>query len=63
VAGSGSLLPREPGEVIRQAGPFAYMMGHGGQIAYLLPGQDAIVVRFGAQAQLLHSTLYEVLAP
>jgi CubicO group peptidase (beta-lactamase class C family) len=45
------------------AGPFAYMMGHGGQIAYLLPGQDAIVVRFGAQAQLLHSTLYEVLAP
>ena len=41
-------------------GPFAYMMGHGGQVVYLLPGLDAVVVRFGAQPQLLHSTLYEL---
>jgi CubicO group peptidase (beta-lactamase class C family) len=39
-------------------GPFAYMLGHGGQMVYLLPSLDAVVVRFGAQPQLLHSTLY-----
>ncbi len=44
------------------AGPFAYFFGHGGQLLYLLPDQDAVVVRFGGQMQLLHSTLYELLA-
>jgi CubicO group peptidase (beta-lactamase class C family) len=42
-------------------GPFAYMMGHDGQTVYLFPGQDAVVVRFGARPQLLHTTLYELL--
>lgn len=42
-------------------GPFAYMMGHGGQVTYMLPPLDAVVVRFGEAPQLLHSTLYEVL--
>ncbi|GGF62636.1 CubicO group peptidase, beta-lactamase class C family [Mameliella alba] len=41
-------------------GPFAYMAGHGGQVVYLLPGRDAVVVRFGARPQLLHTTLYEL---
>ncbi len=41
-------------------GPFAYMMGHGGQIVYLVPEADMVVVRFGAKPQLLHSTLYEL---
>jgi len=45
------------------AGPFAYFMGHGGQMVYLLPEQDAVVVCFGETPQLLHSTLYELLAP
>ena len=42
-------------------GPFSYFMGHGGQVVYLLPEQDAVVVRFGEEPQLLHSTLYELL--
>lgn len=42
-------------------GPFAYMMGHDGQVVYLLPGSDAVVVRFGSAPQLLHSTLYALL--
>ncbi len=54
------VLDREGAEV--QA-PFAYFMGHGGQILYLVPDLEAVVVRFGAEPQLLHSTLYEVLAP
>jgi CubicO group peptidase (beta-lactamase class C family) len=41
-------------------GPFAYFMGHGGQMVYVLPEQDAVVVRFGERPQLLHSTLYEL---
>ena len=41
-------------------GPFAYLMGHGGQVVYLLPRQDLVVVRFGGEPQLLHSTLYEL---
>ncbi|WP_208350660.1 serine hydrolase domain-containing protein [Pseudaestuariivita rosea] len=45
------------------SGPFAYFMGHGGQILYLLPDHDIVVVRFGARPQLLHSTLYEVSPP
>ena len=40
------------------SGPFSYFAGHDGQIVYLLPEQDAVVVRFGAKPQLLHSTLY-----
>ena len=48
------------------AGPFAYMMGHGGQAVYLVPPEGTregfVVVRFGREPQLLHSTLYE-LAP
>ncbi len=42
-------------------GPFAYFMGHKGQMLYFLPAQDTIVVRFGENMQLLHSTLYELL--
>jgi len=45
------------------AGPFAYFMGHGGQVVYLLPEQDTVVVRFGVEPQLLHSTLYELWGP
>ncbi len=41
-------------------GPFAYMMGHGGQMVYFLPEVDMVVVRFGDRPQLLHSTLYEL---
>lgn len=41
-------------------GPFAYLMGHRGQMVYLLPEEDTVVVRFGADPQLLHSTLYEL---
>ena len=50
-----------PGEVLD--GPFAYFLGHGGQVVYLLPLQDAVVVRFGDRVQLLHSTLYELFPP
>lgn len=46
------------GETLK--GPFAYMMGHGGQMVYLLPEADIVVVRFGHKPQLLHSTLYEL---
>ena len=45
------------------AGPFAYLMGHAGQVVYLLPDQDWVVVRFGAEPQLLHSTLYDLAQP
>lgn len=45
------------------AGPFAYFMGHGGQMLYLLPDSDMLVVRFGERLQLLHSTLYELAPP
>jgi len=44
------------------SGPFAYFMGRGGQMLYLHPDSDMVVVRFGERQQLLHSTLYE-LAP
>ncbi|MBD1547944.1 serine hydrolase domain-containing protein [Roseibium aggregatum] len=47
-----------PGE--QAQGPFAYFMGLDGQMVYLLPKQDAVVVRFGERVQLLHSTLYEL---
>ncbi|MEE9589360.1 MAG: serine hydrolase [Hyphomicrobiaceae bacterium] len=47
-----------PGEPLQ--GRFTYFLGQGGQIVYLMPAQDLIVVRFGERAQLLHSTLYSV---
>lgn len=39
-------------------GGFTYFLGRGGQIVYLMPQKDLIVVRFGEGPQLLHSTLY-----
>lgn len=39
-------------------GRFTYFLGRGGQIVYLMPERDLVVVRFGSGAQLLHSTLY-----
>ncbi len=41
-------------------GRFSYFMGSRGQITYLLPDKDLVVVRFGDGFQKLHSTLYEV---
>lgn len=34
-------------------------MGSRGQITYLMPGKDLVVVRFGDGFQKLHSTLHE----
>lgn len=45
------------------AGPFAYFLGHDGQLVYILPEQDRVIIRFGDGPQRLHSTLYELLAP
>jgi len=39
-------------------GRFSYMMGQGGQVVYMMPERDLIVVRFGEEHALLHSTLY-----
>lgn len=39
-------------------GSFTYFLGRGGQIVYLMPQRNLVVVRFGEGAQLLHSTLY-----
>lgn len=41
-------------------GRFSYFMGSRGQITYLMPSEDLVVVRFGDGFQKLHSTLYEV---
>lgn len=41
-------------------GPFAYFMGLGGQMIWLMPEKDLIIVRFGDKHQLLHSTMYFV---
>ena len=41
------------------AGPFAYFVGQGGQMVLIKPDDDLVVVRFGEDLQLLHSTLYE----
>ena len=49
------LLDR-PGEPLQ--GGFTYFIGNGGQIVYLMPDKDLVVVRFGDAMQLLHSTLY-----
>ena len=51
------VLDREGAPV---GGAFAYFMGHGGQMLYLMPSEDLVVVRFGEQPQLLHSTLYDL---
>lgn len=40
-------------------GPFTYFIGQGGQMLYLMPSHDLVVVRFGDMHQKLHSTLYE----
>ena len=45
-----------PGEALQ--GRFTYMFGSGGQIVYMMPQRKLVVVRFGRQMQLLHSTLY-----
>ncbi len=45
-----------PGEALQ--GRFTYMLGQGGQILYILPEHDLIVLRFGERTQLLHTTLY-----
>ncbi|MCP5000659.1 MAG: serine hydrolase [Hyphomicrobiales bacterium] len=39
-------------------GPFTYMIGRGGQMTYMMPEHDLVVVRFGDGYPLLHSTLY-----
>lgn len=39
-------------------GTFSFMAGTGGQVVYMMPDKDLVVVRFGARRQLLHSTLY-----
>ena len=52
-----NVLDRE-GELIN--GPFLYFTGLGGQVTYLVPDHDLIVIRFGDRYQLLHSTLYEI---
>lgn len=49
------ILDRE-GEDIQ--GRFTYFVGHGGQLVYLFPEQDLVVVRFGRKHTLLHSTIY-----
>ncbi|MCB1450038.1 MAG: serine hydrolase [Nitratireductor sp.] len=41
-------------------GPFAYFLGQNGQVIYIHPGLDLVVIRFGQGMQLLHSTLYEL---
>lgn len=49
------ILDRE-GEAIQ--GPFTYFVGHGGQLVYMLPEHDLVIVRFGRKHTLLHSTVY-----
>lgn len=50
-----NILDRK-GEALQ--GAFSYFAGRGGQTVYLMPRQNLIVVRFGEEQQLLHSTLY-----
>ena len=50
-----NILDRE-GENLQ--GRFTYMMGRDGQMTYMMPEQDLVVVRFGDGLPLLHSTLY-----
>ncbi|MEM9134777.1 MAG: serine hydrolase domain-containing protein [Actinomycetota bacterium] len=51
------ILDRE-GEELQ--GPFLYFSGLDGQLAYLMPDENLIVIRFGDGNQLLHSGLYLV---
>ena len=44
----------------RLYGFFKYFLGQGGQILYLMPNENMVVIRFGDKHQLLHSTLYEI---
>lgn len=46
-----------PGEPLQ--GGFSFLLGQGGQVLYLMPGRDFVVVRFGETMQLLHTTLYQ----
>ncbi|MEJ2123825.1 MAG: serine hydrolase [Alphaproteobacteria bacterium] len=39
-------------------GRFTFMLGTGGQVIYLMPERDLVVVRMGERTSLLHSTLY-----
>jgi CubicO group peptidase (beta-lactamase class C family) len=39
-------------------GRFTFMFGNGGQVVYLMPEKDLIIVRFGERVSLLHSTVY-----
>jgi CubicO group peptidase (beta-lactamase class C family) len=39
-------------------GLFTYMAGMGGQLLYMMPGQDLVVFRAGERMPLLHTTLY-----
>ncbi len=41
-------------------GPFLYFTGLDGQISYLVPDEDLIMIRFGDGYQLLHSSLYRL---
>lgn len=40
-------------------GTFMYFSGLGGQIVYIVPQENLVIVRFGKKYQLLHSTVYE----
>jgi CubicO group peptidase (beta-lactamase class C family) len=40
-------------------GRFTFFMGTGGQVVYLMPDKDLVIVRFGERPQRLHSTFYE----
>lgn len=39
-------------------GRFTFMFGNGGQVIYMMPEKDLIIVRLGERISLLHSTLY-----
>ena len=38
-------------------GPFSFMFGSRGQVVYMMPQRNLVVVRFGEKVQRLHSTL------
>ena len=44
-----------PGEHLK--GRFTFMFGSRGQVVYMMPERDLVVVRFGEKVQRLHSTL------
>lgn len=51
------ILDRE-GE--KQQGPFLFFTGNGGQMAYMIPHTNEVIVRFGSNYQPLHTTLYQI---